>query len=126
MDEIRDPNRGKAGVLPSRSSRPTRMQASRIEEVGNLGVAVIVKQLIDELHDRRRRLHLLRRGLPGIQRFKHLDPAQFEADMNPGGAFGRELEERRIFDDVREHALALAVRCGPIGPEAPAEVRRHQ
>ena len=57
MDEIRDPNRGKASVCPPWSGRPAGMQAARNEEVRDLGVDVVVEELIDERHDHRRRRH---------------------------------------------------------------------
>ena len=124
MHEIRDPDGGKARVVPTRSSRSARMQVSRIEEVRDLRVDVIVEELIDERHDCRRCLHLLRGG-PGVPRLERLDFAAFEAEVNPGGVVSGQFEEGRILDDMREQSLAFAVRRGRVCPEA-VEIRRHR
>ena len=124
MHEIRDPDGGKARVVPTRSSRSTRMQVSRIEEVRDLCVDVVVEELIDERHDRGRCRHLLRRG-PGVPRLERRDFAALEADVDAGGAVSRKPEEGRILDDVREQSLAFAIRCGRVRPEA-VEIRRHR
>ena len=124
MHKIRDPDGGKARVVPTRSSRSARMQVSRIEEVRDLRVDVIVEELIDERHDCRRCLHLLRGG-PGVPRLERLDFAAFEAEVNPGGVVSGQFEEGRILDDMREQSLAFAVRRGRVCPEA-VEIRRHR
>ena len=48
MNEICDSDCGKARALATRSSRSTGMQVSRIEEVRDLRVDVVIEKLIDE------------------------------------------------------------------------------
>ena len=123
MNEVRDSEGGKARVVATWSSRSTRTQVSRIQEVRDLCVDVIVEEPIDKRHDRRRCRHLLR-GRPGVPRLERRDFTTLEADVDPGGAVRRELEEGRILDDVREQSLAFAVGGGRVRPEA-VEIRRH-
>ena len=124
MHEIRDPEGGKARVVPTRTRRTTRTQVSRIQAVRDLLVDVVVEELIDERHDLRRCRDLLRGG-PGVPRLERHDLATLEAHVKLGGAVFCKLEEGRILDDVREQSLAFAVRRGRVRPEA-VEVGRHR
>ena len=98
------------------------MKAPLVEEVNDFRVDVVVEQLVDEFQDLRLRLDLLRGGL-GIQRRERLGLASFEADMDLGDSFSRELDEGGILKEVCQHAFPLAIRRGRVSPE-PLEVRR--
>ena len=94
-----------------------------VQDVGDLGIDVIVEQLVDEFDDLRLGLHLLRGGF-GILRRQRLGLAALEADMDLGRSFGRKFDQRDILDDVGEQSFAFAVRQARITPER-FEVRRH-
>jgi hypothetical protein len=60
MHEVGDAQRRKRRREPTWSNRAARVESSHVELVGDLRVGVMVQQLIDELHYRWCRLHLLR------------------------------------------------------------------
>src|ERR1700686_2004198 len=101
MDKIGDPQIGETSLAPPRSCRSAWPKSLVIEEVGDLGINVIVKELVDEFDDLRLGLDLLRGGL-WIQRRERLGLAALEADMDLGRSFRWEFDERRILDDVSE------------------------
>ena len=108
MREIRNSLRAEARVLAPGPSRPAGTKASLVEQIGDLGVDVVIEEPVDELHDLRRRFHFLRGGLR-IPCRERLDLPAFEADVDLGDPFFLELDERRVLDDVGEEPFALAV-----------------
>jgi hypothetical protein len=121
VHDVRDPRCGEASMPSSGSGRSARLISLRVEKVCDLIVGVLVEELVDELDDLQWRGNLLGRGLR-IEYRQRLGPAALEADVDPGGSFRRELDERGVFDDVGEQPFTLPVGSARLSPELP-EVR---
>ena len=123
MNEICNAQCGEAAVAAPWPGRTAGTEPLLVEDVRDRAIDVVVEELVDELDDSWRRLHLLRRRL-GIAGCKRFGLAALEADVDFGDTFRRQFDQRGIFDDVGEQPFALAVRCTWIVPEI-LEVRRH-
>lgn len=60
MDEIGDAQRGEASFAVPWSSRCAGTKSLPVEDVCDLGIDTVIKELVDELDDRGRRFDLLR------------------------------------------------------------------
>ena len=87
-----------------------------VQDFGDLGIDVIVEQLVDEFDHLRLGLHLLRGGF-GILYGQRFGLASLEADMEGGRSFRWQSHERDILDDVGEEPFALTVRQAWIKPK---------
>ena len=94
-----------------------------IEEVSDLGIDVVVEELVDEFDDAGLRLDLLGGGF-WAHGGERLDIAALEADVNLGRFHRRQLDEGDILDDVGKQSLAFAVWGIRVRPEL-FEVHRH-
>ncbi|MEN6426742.1 MAG: hypothetical protein ABFE13_15390 [Phycisphaerales bacterium] len=121
MDKIGHSQGGETGIASPRSCRSAGAKSLLVEQVGDLGIDVVVEEFVDQLDDLRLRLHLLRGGL-GVHRRKRFGLAALEADMNLGDSFCRQFDERGVLDDVGKQSLALAVGRTRISPKL-VEVR---
>lgn len=115
MDEIGDSQGGETSITFPTSRRPAGAKSLLIEYVRDPGIDVVVEEFVDEFDDLRRRLHLLRGGL-GVQRRERFGLAALEADVDPGGSFRRQFDQRDILNDVGEQSFALAVWRARIAP----------
>src|SRR5712691_6915841 len=85
MDEIGHSQGRKPCIASAASRRSSRPKSVFVEELGDLGISVIVEELVDTLNDLRRRLDLLRGGL-GVQRRQRLGLATLKAHVDLGGS----------------------------------------
>lgn len=123
MGEIGHPQVREAGVGLVAAGRTAGPNCLLVEDLGDLGIDVIIEEPVDQFDHRLQGLDQLRGGL-GVLGRQGLRPASLEADMDPCRSLDRELHERDILDDVGEQPLALTVREARIGPKR-CEVRGH-
>ena len=81
MGEIGHPQVGEAGVGLASTRRTAGTNSLLVQDVGDLGIDVIVEELVDEFDHHLLGLDLLRGGL-GILRRQDLGLASLEADMD--------------------------------------------
>ena len=101
MDEVGNAQRGEAGMAAPRSSRSAGTKLLLVEDVCDLGIDVVIEELVDELDDHGGCPYLLRGGL-GIQRCQRFGLAALEAHVDTGDAFRRQFDQRGVLDDVGE------------------------
>ena len=123
MGEVGHSQVREAGVGVVAAGRTAGPNCLLVENVGDLGIDVIVEELVNQFDHRLLGLDLLRGGL-GVLGRQGLRLASLEADMDSCRSLDRELHERDILDDVGEQPLALSVRETRVGPER-CEVRGH-
>ena len=126
MGEIGHPQVREAGVGLVAAGRTAGPNCLLVEDLGDLGIDVIIEEPVDQFDHRLQGLDLLRRGF-GVLGGQGLRPASLEADMDPCRSLDRELHKRDILDDVGEQPLALTVREARIGPkrlQSPTSWRR--
>jgi len=108
VDEIGDPQRREAGILATAARSFARAVPLPVEDVGDLGIDVIVEEFVDEFDNAGLRLDLLG-GRLRVQGGDRLELAALEANMDLGRSFLLQLDESGILDDVGEQPLAFAV-----------------
>jgi hypothetical protein len=108
MDEISDPQRREARLAPAAARGSAGTKALGVEDGRDLGIDVMIEQLIDARDELGRGFHLLGGGL-GVKGRERLGLPALEADVDLGEVFGWELEQCGILNEVGEQALAVAV-----------------
>ena len=123
VSEIGNSQGREAGVVATAACGLARTVSLLVEQFCDLGIDVVVEEVIDQFDDAGLRLDLLG-GRFWAQGGERLDLAAFESHVNLGGSFRRQLDESDILDDVGKQSLAFAVWCIGIRPEL-VEIHRH-
>src|SRR5271166_3434479 len=101
VSEIGDAQCGESSVGLALPRGAARANSLFVEDVGDLGINVVVEELVDEVDDLWKGLYLLRGGF-WILRRQGLCLTALEADMDLGCSFRRKFDQRDILDDVGE------------------------